>query len=378
MAFQGVSIMDLKREFVLQANKPNRDMTLLCRNYKINRKTGYKWLTRFKKEGVAGLAERSRRRINIHPRQIAQDIEKQIIEARKDHPAWGSRKLKKYLENQGVNGLPATSTITDVLRRANLIDPLETEKRETWKRFEHEQPNQLWQMDFKGDFAMESGRCFPLTVLDDHSRFAIGLKACGNQRGEGVRNHLINIFERYGMPERINTDNGPPWGNSCRARYTKLSAWLIQIGIKTSHSRSYHPQTNGKIERFHRTLKFELLKNRYFRDCEHAQKIFDEWSDCYNLERPHEGNNMETPITRYRHSYREYIGELSLPEYAIEDKVRKVNKDGVICFLGNHWLVGSAFSGKRIGIRPGEIDGIFKVYFCHQQVAKIDLRLAKK
>lgn len=378
MAFQGVSIMDLKREFVLQATKSDRDMTLLCRNYKIDRKTGYKWLNRFKNEGVTGLVERSRKRINIHPRQTAQDIEKQIIELRKIHPAWGGRKLKKYLENHGLNELPATSTITDILRRANLIDPLETEKRETWKRFEHEEPNRLWQMDFKGDFAMESGRCFPLTILDDHSRFAVGLKACSNQRGEGVKSHLIKIFEHYGMPERINTDNGPPWGNGCRARYTKFSAWLIQLGIRVSHSSSYHPQTNGKDERFHRTLKVELLKNNYFRDCIHAQNMFDEWRDCYNLERPHEGIAMETPVTRYQHSYREYTGKLSLPEYAVEDKVRKVNKDGVICFLGNHWLIGNAFSGQQVGIRPGEMDGIFKVYFCHQQVAKIDLRLVKK
>lgn len=374
MAFQGVSAMDLKKEFVLQAIKQKRNISFLCDQYNIDRKTGYKWLSRFEQDGIAGLSERSRRRINQHPNKTSKNIEDLIISARKAHPAWGGRKLKRYLENKGVERLPAISTITDILRRANLIGALGKETKKNWKRFEHEQPNRLWQMDFKGDFAMESGRCFPLTVLDDHSRFALGLKSCSNQRNEAVKNNLIKIFELYGMPECINTDNGSPWGNSCQTRYTKFSVWLMQLGIKVSHSRIYHPQTNGKVERFHRTLKLELLKNNYFRDHNHTQCLFDEWRDCYNLERPHEAIDMSTPVSRYRHSHRAYTGKLLQPEYHSEDKVRKVNKDGIIKLLGAPYFIGRPFSEQTIGIRPSETDGMFKVYFYQQHVAKIDLR----
>lgn len=378
MAFQGVSIMDLKKEFVLQAIKDKRNMSHLCNHYNIDRKTGYKWLSRFEQCGPTGLLEHSKRRINQHPNQTQEDITNLIINARKAHPSWGGRKLRKYLENKDIKKLPAASTITDILRRASLIGSPGKETKENWKRFEHEKPNRLWQMDFKGDFAMETGRCFPLTVLDDHSRFALGIKACNNQRNEEVKNNLIEIFECYGMPEQINTDNGSPWGNSCQSRYTKFSVWLMQLGIKVSHSKIYHPQTNGKVERFHRTLKLELLEKNYFRDHKHAQYLFDKWRDCYNLERPHEAIDMDTPISRYSHSYREYTGKLLQPEYRSGDEVRKVNKDGIVKFLGESCFIGRPFSGQTIGIRSSETEGLFGVYFYQQQIAKIDIRGAKK
>lgn len=189
---------------------------------------------------------------------------------------------------QGYQDVPAASTITDILRRHGRLSEDEASKHKAWTRFEHEAPNQLWQMDFKGHFPMGQGRCHPLTVLDDHSRFSLGLIACSNERTETVQRGLTSLFRRYGLPDRILADNGSPWGSNGEHRYTQLNVWLLRLGIITSHGRSYHPQTQGKEERFHRTLKAELLRWEDFRNLTHCQRLFDAWRNKYNMERPHE------------------------------------------------------------------------------------------
>src|SRR5262249_28011286 len=156
-----------------------------------------------------------------------------------------------------------------------------------YQRFEHDAPNCLWQMDFKGHFATQTARCHPLTVLDDHSRFAVGLQACPDQRTETVKDRLTHIFRRYGLPQRMTRDNGSPWGSDADHRFTPLTVWLMRLDIRVSHSRPYHPQTQGKDERFHKTLGLELLRDRFFRDLAQAQRCFDDWRYVYNLQRPH-------------------------------------------------------------------------------------------
>jgi transposase InsO family protein len=160
--------------------------------------------------------------------------------------------------------LPAASTITAILRRHGLLREDDSEKAKAYQRFEKERPNQLWQMDFKGDFALGTGaRCYPLTVIDDHSRFAVALQACPNQQRETVQDHLTEAFRRYGLPERIITDHGAPWGVGMARPdggvfYTRLSAWLMRLGLRVSFTARAHPQTNGKNERFNRTLQAEV------------------------------------------------------------------------------------------------------------------------
>jgi len=227
-------------------------------------------------------------------------------------------------------------------------------------------------MDFKGDFLIRTRRCYPLTVLDDHSRFSLLLEACSDRRTGTVQNHLIKAFERYGLPYRMLTDNGTPWAST--EKYTPLSVWLIRLGIDIFHGRVCHPQTIGKEERFHRTLKAELISTRSFSDFGDCQHHFSSWRDVYNWERPHEGLGMVTPASRYRISHRCYPTALPPIEYGPQDQVRKVQQQGEIYFKGREWAVGRAFRGLPVGLRPTLNDGVYEVYFCHHKISSIDLK----
>ena len=289
MPWKESTCMSERHEFVLLASAPEANVSLLCRRFSISRKTGYKWLTRYLAGGAAALCEQSRRPHNS-PRRTEQSVQERVLALRSEHPAWGGRKLRARLAALGRTELPAASTITAILRRHGRVAPEASQRRRPFCRFEHAAPNDLWQMDFKGDFALGAGRCYPLTVLDDHSRFSLGLRACRSQHREGVQEALTSIFGRYGLPRRMSMDNGFPWGLFVggRSRWTQLTLWLVRLGVRVSHSRPYHPQTQGKDERFHRTLKLELLRGSAWRDLAECQQSFDRWRTAYNCERPHE------------------------------------------------------------------------------------------
>lgn len=234
------------------------------------------------------------------------------------------------------------STVSTVLHRHGLID-VGVEYRQAWQRFEYELPNALWQADFKGYFETLSGRCMPLTVLDDHSRFNLVLHACDNARAETVRECLETAFRRYGMPVRMNFDNGAPWGcPSQPGQVTSLELWLVRLGIRISHSRPYHPQTNGKDERFHRTLKAEVLNGRSFNSLNQVQTAFDDWRSVYNHERPHEAIALDTPVSRYRPSPRGFPSRLPEIEYGPDDAVVTVKWNGELRYKGKRFKVSSA------------------------------------
>lgn len=337
----------------------------------ISPKTAYKWIDRYREGGIRALNDRSRRP-HCSPLRTVPSVEDKIVQLRKNHPHWGARKLRARLVAQGVQNLPVVSTITAVLHRYGLINPQESLQHQAWQRFEAPAPNFLWQMDFKGDFPLLNGRCYPLTLLDDHSRFSLGILACANQRRETVQGFLITMFRRYGMPYRMLTDNGGPWGSCGIEAYTELGAWMIQLGISLHHSRVCHPQTLGKDERFHRTLKAEVIGTRTFISIEHCQRSFDHWREVYNFERPHEALAMAVPASRYTISAREYPETLPTIEYGPDDIVRKVQDKGEISFRGRTFKIGKAFKSRHVALRPTTIDGIFNVYFCQEQVAKID------
>jgi transposase InsO family protein len=196
----------------------------------------------------------------------------------------------------------APSTITGILRRGALLNQTALPPR-PFQRFERAAPNELWQMDFKGNFPFFNGaRCHPLTVLDDHSRFSVLLQACADEREQTVRAVLTEAFRRYGLPAAMLMDNGSPWGAAGAQPFTAFSLWLIRLGIRVAHGRPYHPQTQGKDERFHRTLKFEVLRHFNFTSLEHCQREFDSFRHRYNLVRPHDALGLATPVTRYRPS----------------------------------------------------------------------------
>jgi transposase InsO family protein len=378
MPWEVKDTMTLRTDFVRQAATQAVAFTELCRQFKITRQTGYKWLARHKAEGVNGLADRSRRP-HHSPARSAAHIEARIVELRRQH-GWGGRKIARRLYDLGETQIPAPATITEILRRHGLIDEQASRQRQHWQRFEHEHPNSLWQMDFKGDFqTLESGRCSPLTVIDDHSRYNIVLSACSRTTTQVVQEALEQAFRSYGLPSRINTDNGAPWGSpSAPGQLTELAVWLIRLGIRVSYSRPYHPQTNGKDERFHRSLKAELLERHAFSTHEHVQQELDRWRQVYNTERPHEALGMATPITRYACSLRRMPERLPEPEYACGDEVLLVNSSGLVRFRGEKVKLSIALKGLHVAARPSdEEEGVIEFWFAHHRVEKLDLKTPK-
>jgi len=344
----------------------------LARRFQVSRKTVYKWVQRFHVEGDAGLADRSRRP-GGSPSRTDDALERRVLEVRETHPAWGGRKIRAVLAREGLCP-PAPSTITEILRRHGKLGERAGQPR-AFQRFERDTPNELWQMDFKGHFAMrDGGRCHPLTVLDDHSRYSVGLVACGNERGETVRESLVHIFRRCGMPSQMLMDNGSPWGNDRESPWTPLTVWLLKLGVRVSHGRPYHPQTQGKDERFHRTLKAELLSGREFRNLTDCQSRFDPWRDVYNFQRPHEALGMRVPADRYRPSSQSYREEPEPWPKAPDDEARKVQYGGRVAFRGQTWHVSKAFHGETVFLRPTRADGVWEVWFGPQCLGRLDQR----
>lgn len=362
--------MSLRREFVQLAGQPGANVSALCRRFSISRKTGYKWLDRPDGE------DRSRRPLQS-PRRTAVAMEADLLAARDRFPDWGARKLRRWLENRGATGLPAVSTITAILHRHGRITAAAAAAATPWQRFEHPAPNALWQMDFKGHVALDGGqRCHPLTVIDDHSRFNIVLRACRGEAYADVQPALEASFRRYGLPDRISCDNGTPWGTMQRDDgLTALGAWLIRLGVRLTHARPGHPQTNGKDERFHRTLHAGLLRDRLLRDLDDAQRAFDAFRDLYNLERPHQAIGLDVPVQRYRPSHRAFPDPLPPIEYDPAYPVRRVDANGKITFHGRIHRVAKALVGQAVALVPHpDHDGTYTVLYCNQPVRIVDQR----
>jgi transposase InsO family protein len=375
MPWREVSIMSEREEFVRLANQSAANKSELCRRFGISRPTGEKWLKRAR--AGEGFTDRSRRPHNS-PKRTGAAVESPIVQLRREQPAWGARALHSVLTTQGLS-LPSVSTVHAILKRHGLIETQESRKRQAFLRFEHPQPNDLWQMDFKGHFALSAGgRCHPLTVLDDHSRYSVCLQALPNEQGISVQRVLREVFRRYGLPWRMLMDNGAPWGDSPDHPYTPLGVWLMRLGIRISHSRPYHPQTMGKDERFHRTLQTELIKRNRFSDLSQAQTSFNRWRELYNLKRPHQALDMHPPATRYQVSPRAFPEKLPAPQYAQGLALRSVQQQGKLSYRGHEYRIAKAFRGQRVALRPNsERDGLIDVVFCHQCIAQIDLRSHK-
>lgn len=376
MPWTPTDTMMLRSEFVRLALSEDCSFRELCRRFGISTKTGYKWLKRFQEGFPDSLADRSRKP-HSSPFRTSDDIEAEVVRLRKQHPAWGGRKLHRRLADLGFTDVPACSTITDILHRHGLITLAASEQAQPWQRFEHDTPNALWQIDFKGYIETLAGRCHPLTVLDDHSRFNVVLAACSRTDTTSVQTHLTHAFRRYGLPVRINADNGAPWGSSSEPSHgiTQLTIWLIRLGIRISHSRPRHPQTNGKDERFHRTLKAEVLNGKPFANLNQAAQAFDAWREVYNQQRPHEALGMATPITRYAPSPLAFPEALPAIEYGPDDEVVVVDWNGWFRFQNQDFKVSNALHRLPIALRPhSNSDGLFDAYFCHHRVRQLDLR----
>jgi transposase InsO family protein len=370
MPWRTVTPMSQRFEFVVLATQSGLAFSELCRRFGVSRKTGYKWLSRYRAGGNAALHDRSRKP-RRSPHQVAPVVAEAVLALRRE-TAWGGRKLRRRLQDLGHPAVPAASTCTAILRRADLL------KKDApvgpMQRFERQLPNELWQMDFKGDFATQSGhRCHPLTVLDDHSRFNLVLEPACNQRTATVRTALTRAFERYGLPDAILCDNGGAWGNVAGGvGHTPLTVWLLRLGVRVRHGRPYHPQTQGKEERFHRTLQRELLSRHTWRDLAHCAEQFPRFRERYNCERPHDALDGATPVSRYHASVRAMPAHLPLPDYPKMD-VRIVRDKGVITFRNQTWCIGEAFASLPIGLRPSpQADGQWDAYFAHFKLGILD------
>ena len=363
--------MSLKEELIAIAIAHHESISHLCHRFNISRKTAYKWLKRFKEEGLEGLEERSKKPIRS-PSKVNGEVIDRLLELREERPAWGARKLRQFLINQGQDQVPSEASVNRILKRHHKIDAEASKKRIKCIRFEHERPNDLWQMDFKGYFRTEEGKCHPLTILDDHSRYAICLQACAHEQEPFVRRSLEKAFREYGLPKAMTMDNGPPWLGSHPHRFSKLTIWLMRLGIRVGHSSPYHPQTQGKDERFHRSLKEEVLKFHRFKGLIEAQKAFDEWRQEYNDLRPHEGINMLCPSDRYQRSMINFPDKLMPIDYQPGDVVRKVRSCGQISFEGENYFIGEFLHGEYVALRQVSATQ-WNVYFVNTRVGKIIL-----
>ena len=318
--------MDVRRqrvEFVVAAARKEKAFSRLCEEFEISRPTGYLWCKRYGSAGLGGIAEQSRKP-HKSPSKTAESVEQQVVGLWQRYPDWGARKLALRLVEQAGPKVPA-STVHRILRRHKLVEQREQRSGEC-KRFERSQANELWQMDFKGPRGWNQ-QVGPLSILDDHSRYLIGLQALGSTQAEPVREQLEQVFQRCGVPKGMLMDHGVPWwGARSALGLTALSVWLMRQGIHLHWSGIRHPQTQGKVERFHGTLLRALQKRRL--DQQRDQKWLDDYRWEYNHVRPHEALGMSTPAKLWTPSERKYDPNPASWEYPQGAILRKVDADG--------------------------------------------------
>lgn len=371
MPWKEKTVEQTREQFVQEVMSGELSFSAVCRKYGIERATGYKWRDRYT-QGEP-MSDRSHCAFRT-PNKTNAEMEHKILEQREKHPSWGPRKIKRRLENLQEVNVPAPSTISDILKRNGCIDPKESPKHRAFQRFEREQPNELWQVDFKGDFRMkDETRCHPLTMIDDHSRFALALDAKTNQKLEGVKDSFIEVFRKYGMPQSILSDNGNPWGNAQCIGYTAFEVWLMHLDILPVHGRKLHPQTQGKDERFNQTVKRELIACVDIENICHAQVVFDPWRRMYNEERPHEALNLDVPALHYKPSERNYPERLPDMEYEEGWKVQRVNSAGYVSLDGRKHFLSEAFAGYLIALMPSTKSDTIKIRFGNYVVARYSI-----
>jgi len=351
MSWKATSVMEERIKFIVRAVNEDVSISGLCAEFGISRTTGYRWLGRYRSCGSIYEVKELSRRPHKSPTRTRPDHEARI-EALRLRFGWGAKKLQVLLAQAGIS-LPVI-TINRILKRSDLVNRQDGH-RPALQRFERSGPNELWQMDFKGDYGVRTGRCYPLSILDDHSRFVVGLYALGDQTGESVNACLVNTFERHGLPQAMLMDHGTPWWSSTNGYgLTWLAVSLIKQGIRLYKSGFRHPQTQGKVERFHRTLKDSLAhagrvsnsgNPRTLAEWEKALACF---SEEYNYQRPHEALAMKVPADRYQSSPRPYNPKPTVWEYPLGAVVKCLNSQGCLDYNGGRYFVCEALSNEYI------------------------------
>lgn len=371
MPWRTESVMDQRVEFVLRARTGNESVSGLCREYEISRPTGYLWLNRYREVGsVSGLGEHSRRPLHS-PQRTGEEIEAAVVAVR-DKTGWGGPKIAKVLERQGVYVAPATAQ--RIVQRAGRVVKSKVEK--TSLRFAREQCNELAQMDFKGEYTLPVEKCYPLSFLDDCSRYLHSLWPLPSTGGEGVKQSLEGYFREHGVPLSILMDHGTPWFSTMNQHgLTRVAVWLIKQGVVLRYSGVGHPQTQGKVERFHQTLKARTRHRGLPVTMGEWQRWAWEFWYEYNFERPHEALGMKTPGEVYKPvNLRPYDEQPREWEYT-GGTVSRLNTQGMLRYRQQTYFVSEALATELV--RVDELDGKLLVTFRHMTVREIEVRTGK-
>lgn len=367
MPWENRTVKEQRIEFV-EAAQQSSNFSAVCREFGITRATGYKWLRRY--ETGEELIDRSRRPRNS-PKQISEEIEAQILAIRKENPGWGAKTIRSVMERSGCTELPCAKTVNNVLNRHNCISEEESAKHKPFTRFEKDTCNDMWQTDFKGEFRMENQQyCYPLTILDDHSRFSIAIVP-----RLSTENVVIPAFKRafseFGLPKAVLSDNGAQFAGFRRG-YTQFEKWLMTLDVLPVHGRIKHPQTQGKIERFHRSMKCELLTHVRIENIDDADRKFSQWRQKYNFQRPHEALGMRCPGEIYTPSLRPLPDKITSFSYGGEFHVIKVNSWGYVRF--DRWQVylSETMIGEYVEFRPNPHGDSFFACFRNFKIAEFD------
>jgi transposase InsO family protein len=370
----------LKAEFVLIATDPNANMSEACRQYKISRRTGYKWLKRYRATGYDGLLERSRRP-HASPLRISGDLVLEIVRLRKKHRYWGPKKLRRKLLNNGcsLDSLPSTATVARVIRHAGLNEPNGRGRPRQWPAegtqgplSKPEGPNDVWTVDFKGWWRTEDGqRCEPLTIRDLFSRYILCLKPMERRKVEDVRQVFNEVFERYGLPAVIRSDNGSPFASITGPHgLTRLSAWWKLLNIKLERIEPGKPQQNGSHERMHRDVATEIQGQPSATLAEETKRL-ETWRVEYNLQRPHEALALKTPGEVYHCSARK-LKDVRTYVYPVGYVLRRVARDGCILINNRTVYLSEALGRTEAGLERLS-ETTWQVWFCDLAICQIIL-----
>ena len=371
MPWKTETVMDQRLEFVIRARRGEEAVAALCREFGISRPTGYLWLHRYQEAGsISALKDRSHARSHF-PGRVSDEVRAAVL-ALRDEKSWGGPKIAKVLERRGLQVAPATAQ--RILKRAGRVQQPQTEK--TKLRFAREQCNELAQMDFKGEYTLGQQKCYPLSLLDDCSRYLHGLWPLCSTAGAGVKQSLEGHFRVYGVPLSILVDHGTPWfGTSNAHGLTWLAVWLLKQAVVLRYSGEGHPQTQGKVERFHQTLKARTRHRGAPTTMAEWERWAQEFRQEYNHERPHEALQMKTPGEVYQAvNLRAYQEQPREWEYS-GGTVLRLNSQGMLYYRLCRYFVSEALATEWV--RVDELDGKLIVTFRHMTVREIELRTGR-
>lgn len=374
MPWRDVRPMDEKVLFIADYLRQLYTFTELCGRYEISRKTGYKWIKRYRQQDLQGLAEQSRRP-QQSPQRTPYRIRKAIVELRqRGCMVLGPKKIRALLEQRFPDQpIPSKTTIYKILNAEGMVLSRRRKRRvrpDDRAFAPVNAVNDLWSVDFKGQFKMQDGQwCYPLTVMDHHSRYLLCCVGMPGTRGKETREAFTKLFEVYGLPKRIRSDNGVPFASTATAGLSTLAVWWIKLGIQPERIEPGKPQQNGRHERMHRTLKQAVVRPPAG-GMRSQQKRFDQFRRSYNEQRPHEALNQKTPASMYRPSLRRYQPPTS-PSYPDYFEVRRVKHDGLIYWRGYVAYISYLLEDEDVGIeQTGE--STWDVYFGPIRLGQLD------